>query len=108
MMGRASAYLLPRLEGWIPALATPFRPGDGELDEAALARLAERCVTRGASAVVVCGSTGEAAAMTPVEQARALRVVSEAAGHRAGVIAGVGGGHGPGRHGAAPAPMLTA
>lgn len=23
-------------------------------------------------------------------------------------IAGVGGGHGPGRHGAAPAPMLTA
>ena len=52
MMGRASAYLLPRLEGWIPALATPFRPGDGELDEAALARLAERCVTRGASAVV--------------------------------------------------------
>ncbi|ATR20308.1 Dihydrodipicolinate synthase [Roseomonas mucosa] len=92
MMGRASAYLLPRLEGWIPALATPFRPGDGELDEAALARLAERCVTRGASAVVVCGSTGEAAAMTPVEQARALRVVSEAVGHRAGVIAGVGGG----------------
>ncbi|UPG71417.1 4-hydroxy-tetrahydrodipicolinate synthase [Roseomonas gilardii subsp. gilardii] len=62
------------------------------MDEAALARLAERCVTRGASAVVVCGSTGEAAAMTAAEQARALRTVSEAVGRRAGVIAGIGGG----------------
>ncbi|ONG46386.1 4-hydroxy-tetrahydrodipicolinate synthase [Pseudoroseomonas deserti] len=76
------------LRGAIPALATPFRPGDGALDAAALARLAERAVHRGAGGVVVCGSTGEAAAMTPDEQSRALHAVAEAVGHRVPVIAG--------------------
>ncbi|WP_419899306.1 4-hydroxy-tetrahydrodipicolinate synthase [Roseomonas sp. USHLN139] len=76
------------LGGAIPALATPFRPGDGALDAAALARLAERAVSRGAAGVVVCGSTGEAAAMTPDEQSRALHAVAEAVGHRVPVIAG--------------------
>jgi len=78
------------LHGSIPALVTPFRPGDGELDESALARLAERAVSRGASGVVVCGSTGEAAAMSPEEQARAIHVVREAVGSRVPVIAGAG------------------
>jgi 4-hydroxy-tetrahydrodipicolinate synthase len=78
------------LRGSIPALVTPFRPGDGELDEPALARLAERVVSRGASGVVVCGSTGEAAAMAPEEQVRAIHAVSEAVGNRVPVIAGIG------------------
>jgi len=82
--------LLTGLTGAIPALVTPFRPGDAALDEAALARLAERVVNRGASAVVACGSTGEAPALSPHEHARVIKVVAEAVGHRVPVIAGVG------------------
>ncbi|MFT8246863.1 4-hydroxy-tetrahydrodipicolinate synthase [Roseomonas sp. BN140053] len=78
------------LRGSIPALVTPFRAGDGELDEPALGRLAERAVAQGSAAVVVCGSTGEAAAMTAAEQARAIRTVVEAVGRRCPVIAGIG------------------
>ncbi|WP_233553279.1 4-hydroxy-tetrahydrodipicolinate synthase [Teichococcus wenyumeiae] len=78
------------LRGSIPALVTPFRAGDGDLDETALGRLAERAVNHGASGVVVCGSTGEAAAMTADEQARAIRAVGEAVGNRVPVIAGIG------------------
>jgi 4-hydroxy-tetrahydrodipicolinate synthase len=78
------------LRGSIPALVTPFRGGDGELDEQALARLAEQAVGRGASGVVVCGSTGEAASMTSDEQLRAIHAVEEAVGNRVPVIAGIG------------------
>jgi 4-hydroxy-tetrahydrodipicolinate synthase len=77
------------LRGSIPALVTPFRAGDGELDEPALARLAARAVSRGASGVVVCGSTGEAAAMTPDEQLRAIHTVDEVVGNKVPVIAGI-------------------
>jgi 4-hydroxy-tetrahydrodipicolinate synthase len=41
------------------ALATPFK--DGLVDEAAFVHLCERQVQRGTAALVVCGSTGEAA-----------------------------------------------
>lgn len=79
------------LGGTIPALVTPFRPGDGELDEPALACLALRAVSRGATAVVACGSTGEAAALLPAEQARAIRTLSDALGGRVPLVAGIGG-----------------
>ena len=46
------------LSGSMTALATPFR--NGEIDEAAFVRLCERQVMRGTTALVVCGSTGEA------------------------------------------------
>ena len=50
------------LRGSVTALATPMC---GErIDTAALARLALRQVQRGTAALVVCGSTGEAAALT--------------------------------------------
>jgi len=75
--------------GSIPALVTPFRAGDGELDEVALGRLAERAADRASSGVVVCGSTGEAAAMTLDEQGRAIHAVKEAVGNRIPVIAGI-------------------
>ena len=82
----------PALRGAIPALATPFRADDpAALDTAALARLAVRAMAGGAAAAVVCGSTGEAAAMAPEEQACAVQAVVEAVGHRLPVIAGVGG-----------------
>jgi 4-hydroxy-tetrahydrodipicolinate synthase len=78
------------LHGSIPALVTPFCASDTRLDETVLARLAERAVARGAAGVAVCGSTGEAPALSTQEHARAVRAVSEAVGSRVPVIAGVG------------------
>ncbi|MFH5926304.1 4-hydroxy-tetrahydrodipicolinate synthase [Roseomonas xinghualingensis] len=80
----------PTLRGVLPALVTPFRADDsGELDLAALSRLTARAVSRGVGGLVVCGSTGEAPALTPVEHARAVACVAEAAGGLP-VVAGVG------------------
>jgi 4-hydroxy-tetrahydrodipicolinate synthase len=72
--------------GSLTALATPFR--HTKVDWAALASLAERQIDRGTAALVACGSTGEAAALTQSEYSRAVHVVVEAARGRVPVIAG--------------------
>lgn len=78
-----------RLSGSITALATPFA-SDGTLDLRAWAQLLEKQIAAGTSAVVVAGSTGEAAALDDAEYdallAEAVRVVAG----RIGVIAGTG------------------
>ncbi len=56
--------------GSLTALATPFR--QTRVDWDALSRLAERQIPRGTRALVVCGSTGEAAALSQSEYARAM------------------------------------
>lgn len=71
------------------ALVTPFQ--DGGINERVLGELVEFQVTEGTDALIICGSTGEAATMTPAEQARAVTVSVEAARGRIPVIAGVGG-----------------
>ena len=48
--------------GSLTALATPFR--DTHVDWKALSRLSERQIDRGTAALIVCGSTGEAASLT--------------------------------------------
>ncbi len=73
--------------GSIVALATPF--SGGTPDAAALARLCQRQVDAGTTALLACGSTGEAAAMSPHEQAAVLCRVVEVAG-AVPVIAGCG------------------
>jgi 4-hydroxy-tetrahydrodipicolinate synthase len=75
--------------GSMTALATPFR--DGRIDEAAFVRLCERQVERGTTGLVVCGSTGEAAALSPDEQAQLIRLAVAAASGHVPVIAGCGG-----------------
>ncbi len=50
-----------RLGGSMTAVITPFR--DGAVDEAAFVLLCDRQIARGTTALVVCGSTGEATAM---------------------------------------------
>ena len=70
------------------ALVTPFR--DGQVDDGALAALCERQIRAGTSALIVCGSTGEAAALSAAEQARVVAVAVEAAANRVSVIAGCG------------------
>jgi 4-hydroxy-tetrahydrodipicolinate synthase len=66
--------------GSMTALATPFR--DGVIDEPAFVRLCERQIARGTTALVVCGSTGEAASLSTDEQASLIRLaVTTASGH---------------------------
>lgn len=79
------------LRGSIPALVTPFDPDSLEPDLPALAHLADRAVLRGVAGLVVCGTTGEAPALRPEEQARALHAVVESVAGRVPVIAGIGG-----------------
>lgn len=63
-----------RLRGlWLP-LITPFQP-DGALDHEALKRLVRHYRGSGIAGFVVCGSTGEAAALEPDEQLETLRTV---------------------------------
>ncbi len=58
---------------WIP-LVTPFR--DGAIDHDALAALTRSLAHRGIAGFVVCGSTGEAAALDEAEQLSCLRTVA--------------------------------
>lgn len=74
--------------GSIPALVTPFA-GDG-IDEAAFRRLVEWQISQGSSALVPCGTTGEAPTLTNDEQHRLFAVCVEAAAGRVPVIAGCG------------------
>lgn len=79
------------LRGLLPALVTPFVPDDpSRIDERALARLVQRAHRRGAAGVVVCGSTGEAPALSAAEHARTIACAVEAAQGGMPVIAGVG------------------
>ncbi|MBI5201520.1 MAG: dihydrodipicolinate synthase family protein, partial [Elusimicrobia bacterium] len=77
-----------RLEGSFPAMITPFKKG--LLDEPALRAHARRLIAGGSSGLVPCGSTGEAATLTPAEYKRVVAVVLEEARGRVPVIAGVG------------------
>ena len=77
------------LSGSMVALPTPFR--DGEIDSQAFVRLCQRQIAGGTSALIVCGSTGEAAAMRPEEQADLVGLAVGASNGRVQVIAGCGG-----------------
>ncbi len=78
--------------GVYTALCTPLRAGDDQpvVDEAALHALCETQIRGGVDGLVACGTTGEAATLSPAEQARVIRIVVEAARRRVPVLAGVG------------------
>ena len=78
-----------RLSGSITALATPFTPA-GDIDLDAWQRLLRQQLDGGTQALVVAGSTGEAAALDAVEFEAVLRSAVEAAGGRVPVVAGTG------------------
>jgi 4-hydroxy-tetrahydrodipicolinate synthase len=71
------------------ALVTPFTP-DGALDEAALRRLVRRQIEARIDVLVPCGTTGEAATLTPAEQERVVAITVEEAKGRVPVLAGAG------------------
>jgi 4-hydroxy-tetrahydrodipicolinate synthase len=70
-------------------MVTPF-DADGALDTAAAARLATHLVEQGCDGLVLSGTTGESPTTTDDEKRELLRVVLEAVGNRARVIAGAG------------------
>ena len=74
----------------VTAMITPMTP-DGAVDYDGAARLADYLVTDMRNdGLVVNGTTGEAPTTTDEEKERLLRVVLEAVGSRAKVVAGVG------------------
>lgn len=73
----------------LTAMVTPFSQ-DGSVDEKATAELATRLIDRGHDGLIVCGTTGEYSTMTDEENERVFRIVKEAVGDRAKIVAGVG------------------
>ncbi|MDJ0644293.1 MAG: 4-hydroxy-tetrahydrodipicolinate synthase [Erythrobacter sp.] len=74
--------------GSIPALVTPFR--GGSFDEAAFRKLVDWQIEQGSSALVPCGTTGEASTLSNAEHHRVIEVCIEQAAGRVPVIAGCG------------------
>lgn len=70
-------------------MVTPF-DADGALDIRAAARVATHLVEQGCDGLVISGTTGESPTTTDDEKRELLRVVLEAVGDRARIIAGAG------------------
>ena len=70
-------------------MVTPFK-ADGGLDLDGAQRLATYLVDHGHDGLVISGTTGESPTTTDDEKERLLRVVIEAVGERAAIVAGVG------------------
>ncbi|MES1972247.1 MAG: 4-hydroxy-tetrahydrodipicolinate synthase [Pseudomonadota bacterium] len=75
--------------GSIPALVTPFED-DGSFAEGAYRDFIDWQIAEGTSALVPCGTTGEAATMSAEEHFHVVRVCVEQAAGRVPVIAGAG------------------
>jgi len=71
------------------ALVTPFTRS-GDLDEAALRRLVRRQIEGGIDFLVPCGTTGESATLSAVEQERVIAITREEANGKVPVLAGAG------------------
>ncbi len=75
-------------EGAGTAIVTPFR--DGELDIPAFRRLIDFQAESGVSALIVCGTTGEAATLTQKEKETLYNLSTEHTNGRMKVICGIG------------------
>ena len=84
---RTATAVLPA--GSIPALVTPMHE-DGSLDWNAYRALIDWHVEAGSNAIVVLGSTGEAATVSMEEHDRLIHVAVEQARGRIPIIAGTG------------------
>jgi 4-hydroxy-tetrahydrodipicolinate synthase len=77
------------MRGAMTALVTPMTD-EGDLDLAALERLAVWQVEQGIHGLVPCGTTGEGATLDDGEKGEVISTVVRAAGGRVPVVAGVG------------------
>src|SRR3954447_3473177 len=80
---------LPRIEGCLTALVTPF--SSGKVDFAALAKLVDWQIENGVDGIVSVGTTGESATLDVDEHVAVIRATVKAARGRVPVIAGAGG-----------------
>lgn len=78
----------PLFTGAGTALVTPFR--DNALDLDTFDKLLERQHDGGISALIVCGTTGEAATLSPQEHETLYRRAAEKSAGRMKIIAGIG------------------
>ena len=78
-----------KLSGYAPALPTPFGD-DGKVDSAAFAQFCDCQIRESATALVVCGTTGEAPTLSAEEHSALIRIAVGAARDRVPVIAGAG------------------
>ena len=74
--------------GAASAIVTPFK--NGELDLVALGRIIDSQIASGIDAIVVAGTTGEAATLTHEEHCECIRYAVEKVAGRVPVIAGTG------------------
>ena len=85
-MSTSSPYLASGLWG---VLATPFHADSLEIDESSLRREVELFGTLAAAGLVVLGVFGESASLTPEEQERVVRVVSQSKGKECPIVIGI-------------------
>ena len=78
----------PVFEGVATALVTPFK--NGTIDLPTLQKLIERQLESGIDALVICGTTGESATLSPAEQCALIAHAVRYAGGRCKIIAGTG------------------
>ena len=78
----------PIFKGSGVALVTPFK--NGEIDFAGFDRLVEYHVENGTDSIIVCGTTGESAAMNDKEHIACIEYVVKRVNGRIPVIAGAG------------------
>jgi 4-hydroxy-tetrahydrodipicolinate synthase len=79
----------PKLGPLMTAMLTPFDASDN-VDFKEARRLARFLVDEGNDGLIVCGTTGEAPAMTELEQLTLFEEIKREVGHRAAVVAGTG------------------
>ena len=73
----------------VPAMITPFDAA-GEVDYERMGEFAERLISRGATGLLVCGTTGESPTIDSASKLKLFSCVKEAAAGRVPVIGNVG------------------
>jgi len=76
------------LQGYVPAIATPFN-ARGEIMEDAFVALFEFLLARGASCVCIAGDNGESWALSAAERGRLVRLAKDTAKGRVPVMMGI-------------------
>lgn len=71
------------------AIVTPFKE-DGSVNYESLANLLEFHIANKTDAIVICGTTGESATLTPKEHSDVIKFTVDTVNHRIPVIAGTG------------------
>lgn len=79
----------PIFTGCGVAIVTPFHE-DGSVNYSALEKLLEFHIENGTDSIVICGTTGESATLTPREHSEVIKYTVDVVNHRIPVIAGTG------------------